>query len=282
MNAMTQAFAGAGLLTSMAVAPQPGAPPVDGDNQPPVDPKASTFKLARGYGEAEGAGGNAKPSLYLAATEATKAKALAADSEDPAALYAEYSKGRAKKKGIGWVEEKSTPQQVSKLKTMMLLGEMTTVDGVALNVKVANAINDKVRLGQKLDKTAGDILLTAARMQLGQPDAPLSDDQIAEAFNKKTPDQKIEADLLGALRDTAERYKKGNDVQLSEDSKALLDVMISDLAQRVKDLGGTMKDRKALEKAMRKKIEADLRAEAAQGRVSNAPLPGGVQHFTTP
>lgn len=272
MNAMTSALAAAGVLNATDTA--------NGSNQPPVDYKASLFKRAREFGENEGKGNNAKPSLYLGVTEAASLHGVTSDGEDAAAIYAEYSKGRAKTKGVGWVEDKSTPQQVSKVKTMIKLGELVNVDGVALNTRVANKITDMVRLGQKLDKSAGDIILTAARMQIGQPDAPLTDEQIEEAFIKSTPDQKIEADILGAIRDACEKRVKDGKVPLSEDSKALLDTIVSDLAARVKELGGTMKDRKALEKAMRAKIEAEVRAEKLQAAVGgNAPLPGGVARY---
>lgn len=277
MTAMEQALLDAGIVSMTDASVDLGempAPVAQPGNDPdieevqtnqPGDDKKRFMREVTGFGENEGKGNNAKPSLYLTTCNAAFKGWIVED--DAELVQSNYSKGRAKAKGIGWVEEKSAPQQISKVKAMIKLGAMPTVNGPDVLIRASNAIMDKVRKGEKLEKSAGDILLTVARMQIGQPDSELSEEQIVEAMSKKVAAPKVEADLLGTIRDAADKLRTADDLPISEDSLVILDDVVGKLVERIKALGGTTKDRAALEKAEKAKLKAEMAAEKAASRV---------------
>ncbi len=216
---------------------------------------------AMALGRAEGTGSNSRPGLYLLTVEGAKHRVIS--REDVPALIQNFSKGHAEKQGLGWTKMASEAQQVSKLNTAIYLGELTHVDGLDVAQRAAQAL---IAARTAADAKAADFLspfdalVNVARAQVNvQPDVALSDEQLAALIRKPdAPDVPIEADRLDKIAVAIDKLAGDEKDPVSADTQEILEEALGKLMARIKELGGTSKDKREAEK--KAKQEAKTRA----------------------
>jgi len=283
--ATQQPVAPSPMAAAIVVAPTP--PPVAPSGNQPEEPfsLATFMKEVAAFGQQEGKGANARPSFMLRVTQAAMLGAVKED--DATALHEAYQRNVAKSKGIAVVKQSSAPQQISKIKTMIKLGQLPLKDGGGEQIlyRVGHAIKEATKAnGDKpLSKSVVDCYLSAARQQLNTPEQPLSDDDIIAAVMPKPRDEALEVDKLGALRDRAQALIEDTDTPPSEETQRVLERITAECDARIEELGGTSKQRKQQEAAERKAEKAAQKAEKAQAelRALRAPLAMGVANYSS-
>lgn len=246
-----------------ALAPEPvedtpAEEPEPASNQP--NPNADRTKILRDIGklgEAEANGQNARPAYFERVAEAARLGAVKED--DAAVLHEVYVKGIAKARGVGYVKMGSEPQQISKLKAMIRFGALPAIRPDSVLADVREHMRNRRDAENPVKKSPADAYLSAARMQLGQPQYQLTMQQIEEALATKAPPQKIEADVIYQFVDGMDKKLADNNVELTDETVSILEAFIGVAQNRIKELGGTTKQQRAAEKLAEK--EAKLQAE---------------------
>jgi predicted house-cleaning noncanonical NTP pyrophosphatase (MazG superfamily) len=226
------------------------------DNQEPEGiSRRSVLAKATALGRAEGTGSNSRPGLYLLTVEGAKHRVIS--REDVAAMVQNFSKGHAEKQGLGWTKMASEAQQVSKLNTAIYLGELTHVDGLDVAQRASRAL---INARSAADAKAADFLspfdalVNVARAQVNvSPDTPLSDEQIAMLIRK--PDQQdvpIEADRLDKIATLIDKLAGDEKEPVSPETMEILEDALGKMMARVKELGGTSKDKREAEREAKK------------------------------
>jgi hypothetical protein len=257
------------------------------DNQPQNKPSLDTFaKEVAALGAAEGKGINARPSFMLKLVEAAQQGVLKED--DAEALFDVYQKGLAKAKGqVVVTKQTSAPQQVSKIRTMIKLGLMQLPEGggEAIIYRTGHAIAEAIKANDSkpLSKSAVDCYLSAARMQLQHPEAPLTDDEIISAIMPKPRDEKLEVDKLGDILAAMDALNTDTETPPSEETASMLEDVMGQFVERIKALGGTSKQKAQARKAEEKAAKAEAKAAKAREAVValRQAIPGGVARFNS-
>lgn len=221
--------------------------------------RGALLRQIRKFGENEAAGANARPSMAVQVVEAARAGAIVED--DAPHILEQYLKGVAAKRGVSSVSLGSEPQQLSKLKTFIKLGQIATCDGRKTVAKVADAVR-KIRDeagGKGTGKSPYDCMLSAARMQLSFPDELLSDEQIMRCCMPSPKTEKLEADLLDAIAAAADRLRTNDATPVSEESEAVLQEVVEKVMDRVKALGGSTRQKKIEEKLQKEIAKAQAK-----------------------
>ncbi len=271
------------------VAPAGNAPaPVEGQNAPNAAHNKETFlKQVRKFGTMEGQGAAARPAFAAQLVEAAHMGAIKPDDAD--IIFDAFAAGQAAAKGIGYVKQGSKPQQVSKVRTFIKAGCLVNVDARRVLMSVgAEVIAARGNNGDKpLAKSPYDCMLSAMRMQLDTPDVELTQEQIKSCVNPNPRDEKEEVDKLGNVYDAMNRIYTDEKHPPTGDTKALLEGLMTEVNDRIMQMGGTKKMREAQEKAKRaaEKIETDkkkaaekaekLKKEAAEAEAAAQALAAG-------
>lgn len=236
----------------------------EGDNvgEPTMDIQAFNRRVIQ-FGEAEGQGTNSRGALGVLVTEAAKTGLIKPKTDELLPVFNKYAEARSKAQFTPYVAGSSDKQQVSKLVAFAKLGALPKIDGVALLMRTASIVNEMMKAQPDIKwPSAYDQLLNVARYQVRHsPTAVLSDDIIKSVCSPKPkgPDAD-EADKLEALRKAMEKILKAEEVTPTEETADMLSEQHDALAERIKALGGTRKQREALEKAQAK-------ADAARAQV---------------
>jgi hypothetical protein len=221
------------------------------------DGKLTTAKImarVRELGKAEGKGDNSRPGIFLVTVEGAKRRAIVKD--DVQKIFAEYDKASAAARGVGWKQQASEKQQVSKLAVAFRLGELPHVDGMILMEKVIAFQKDqRIAKDGKMDYSPFDGMVRVARYQVTKsPTQMLSDEVVQGLLLKGDAGLPEEADRLDRVRKEADKLLNAKDAPVSEETAAVLVKVSAMLADQVAALGGTTAQRKA---------DAADRAEAA-------------------
>jgi hypothetical protein len=189
---MRNALLAAGAVTvAHMVAEQGAGGSSDEANQPnSAHTKEAFLRSIRSFGANEGKGVNARPSMAIQIVEAAHLGTITEDDADQ--IFESYTKAAANAKGISTVKQGSQSQQVSKIRTFIKLGQLTSIDGRTTIAKVANAYKEQrdANGGKPLSKSAYDSLLAGARTQIDFPDEVLSDDMVLTCIHPEPKDEK--------------------------------------------------------------------------------------------
>lgn len=270
-------------VTPEVTAPAPANGGADTSNQPTnvAADRRAVLRAITAFGEQEGFGANARAAFFEKVADAARLGALSeADAE---LVQSRYGEGMAKAKGIAQVKMPSETQQRSKIKTMIKLGALPGIRADVLIAETKDRIKAARDAGNAPKKSPADIYLSVARMQLGQPQYQLTPDQIDMAMASKTPDPKVEADLLYNVASVADKLlAEDAATPLSDESKAMLTPMIQELVKRVTELGGTTQMQKDAEKARIAAEKAAKKAAAAANAQPGSKLRNLGSSFSIP
>ena len=223
-----------------------------GDNNAPTLDKAALMRRVRTFGETEGKGQNSRPALGALVCEAARDGLLKPKVEEIAPIFTAYSEARGKAQFVPYVPGKSDKQQISKLLQFAKLGALPKIDGPDLIQRTADICNEMMKAAPEIKwPGAYDQLLTVARHQINHsPTAKLSDDMIRTLLTPKAKDEdEPEVDRIEKIRAAVEKLLGDQEKPVSEETAAVLETVQGDLAERIKELGGTTKQRAQLAKA---------------------------------
>lgn len=251
MNSMSAALAVAGVTLPET----PTGNEADASHNVPP-PNASMTKegllaSARLFGKAEGMGANSRPELFRKVVEAAACGAIV--EEDAQSIHETFAKAISRATNIGYVKMPSEKVQVSKMKTLIKFGQLQYVSPIDTAQRAFNVYKElrDQNSGKPLTKSPADALLTVARAQLSVPEQYLDEEYIKVIINPAPRAEKDLADVLGQIHDAmlkAEEKGAGCDE---------LTTCIDSLGSRIKELGGTSKERKAREKHAAKAAALD-------------------------
>lgn len=150
------------------------------------------MKDVRKYGAESAAGRDALPHLALRVVQAAADGLI--DAEDTETVYEAYIKADERRAAI-----ERTPAgrkaQVSKLRQLVSLGCLTTVDGFVVITDAKEVLEKAYEKGEGKIKSAYAYFVDVARAQLKQ-DTPLSKDALKELVFKNEPNPKtLEGEL---------------------------------------------------------------------------------------
>lgn len=204
--------------------------------------KAAFGRMISTLGEREGMGTNSRPGLFVHFVEGTQKGYMVED--DVEAHYGKYCRAVAAKQNIGYSPQSSIKQQVSKFKAAVKLGNLVHVNGVAvINTAIEVQKEQRAANDGKLPMSPLDGLVNVARAQLSFPDAPLTREQIDRVMRPTEKDDPTEADRLDKVATLMEKIRTDDDA--TEDTKTVLDAVITPILDRIKALGGTTAQREA-------------------------------------
>lgn len=204
--------------------------------------KAAFGRMVTTLGEREGMGSNSRPGLFVHFTEGSAKGYL--DEDDVETFYGRYCKAIAAKQNIGYAPQSSVKQQVSKFKAAVKLGKLVHVNGQEV-INIALEVQKEQRAANegKLPMSPLDGLVNVARAQLSFPDQPLTREQIDRVMRPTEKDDPSEADRLDKIAGAMEKIRTDDDA--TEDTKTVLDAVITPILDRIKALGGTTAQRAA-------------------------------------
>jgi len=168
-------------------------------------------KLAevRELGRDSAKGKDSKPVFALKAVQWAQDGIFSAD--DAKLLYEDYVDSESKK----LIHSDNGKQaNASKLKQILTLGGMTTVDGVDVLNRAAEA-HRNMRIAGLKPKDAYTGFVDVARAQIAAPNAELDDDAIKEVLSKSTKEKSAD-DMFKAA---AKNIEKALEMQLNDDER---------------------------------------------------------------
>lgn len=211
--------------------------------------KAAFGRMVTTLGEREGMGTNSRPGLFVHFVEGAAKNYLTED--DVETFYGRYCKAIAAKQNIGYAPQSSVKQQVSKFKAAVKLGGLVHVNGQEV-INIALEVQKEQRGANegKLPMSPLDGLVNVARAQLSFPDTPLTREQIDRVMRPTEKDDPTEADRLDKVAAAMEKIRTDDDA--TEDTKTVLDAVITPILDRIKALGGTTQQRAAKQREQEK------------------------------
>jgi hypothetical protein len=240
--------------------------------------KAAFGRMVTTLGEREGMGTNSRPGLFVHFVEGAAKGYITED--DVETYYGRYCRAVAAKQNIGYQPQSSIKQQVSKFKAAVKLGGLIHVNGQEV-VNVAIDVQKEQRGANegKLPMSPLDGLVNVARAQLSFPDTPLTREQIDRVMRPTEKDDPTEADRLDKVASAMEKIRTDDDA--TEDTKTVLDAVITPILDRIKALGGTTAQREAAsrEQAKLAKQRAGLAKLMGVPDVTVTPVPDRLAAF---
>ena len=230
-----------------------------GENNAPTLDKGAMMRRVRTFGETEGKGQNSRPALGALICEAARDGLIKPKTEEIAPIYAAYAEARGKAQFVPYVPGKSDKQQVSKLTQFAKLGALPKIDGPDLIQRTADICNEMMKAAPDIKwPGAYDQLLTVARYQVNHsPTVRVSDDVIKHLLTPKTEDKdEPEVDRIEKIRAAVEKMLADKDKPLTEETAEVLEGVQGELAERIKELGGTTKQKEQVRKAEEKEAAA--------------------------
>lgn len=254
----------------LALVPQNG----EGQQENIDDGKLTLAKLkarARQLGQAEGKGSNSRPGLFLTIVEGAMQRAVTKD--DVPGLYDEYAKASAAACGIGYQQHPSRPAQISKMVVAVRLGELPSINGMALMNKVIDVQKaQKSANDGKLDFPPLDGMTKVARCQINdQPNTMLADDVIRGLLIRPATETPEEADRLDRVKKAVDGLRDATKEPVSQESKDLLNRLSGELHGRIVALGGTSYQRRRREKAEQELAELNKLGQTEALRLAAVP-----------
>jgi len=240
--------------------------------------KAAFGRMVTTLGEREGMGTNSRPGLFVHFVEGAAKGYIAED--DVETYYGRYCKAVAAKQNIGYQPQSSIKQQVSKFKAAVKLGGLIHVNGQeVINVAIDVQKEQRGANEGKLPMSPLDGLVNVARAQLSFPDTPLTREQIDRVMRPTEKDDPTEADRLDKVASAMEKIRTDDDA--TEDTKTVLDAVITPILDRIKALGGTTAQREAAsrEQAKLAKQRAGLAKLMGVPDVTVTPVPDRLAAF---
>jgi hypothetical protein len=240
--------------------------------------KAAFGRMVTTLGEREGMGTNSRPGLFVHFVEGAAKGYIAED--DVETYYGRYCKAVAAKQNIGYQPQSSIKQQVSKFKAAVKLGGLIHVNGQeVINVAIDVQKEQRGANEGKLPMSPLDGLVNVARAQLSFPDTPLTREQIDRVMRPTEKDDPTEADRLDKVASVMEKIRTDDDA--TEDTKTVLDAVITPILDRIKALGGTTAQREAAsrEQAKLAKQRAGLAKLMGVPDVTVTPVPDRLAAF---
>jgi hypothetical protein len=226
--------------------------------------KQAVLQEAFALGQAEGKGKTARMKLSQLVT--ARARDGLITVEDTPAIWTNMSNGAAGElKEVGGRDAKETQadkQRASDLKHFVVLGSNKTLDGVEL---LANATERLAKLRESGAATGRiwELLLAFARKQNKQSEKALSDSEIDRIMEDKSAAERELADMLWGARNTLLKANEGEDYEDIYEACNLIE-------QRVKELGGTKKQRKKAKADAEKKAAEEKAAKKAAKKAAPA------------
>jgi hypothetical protein len=228
--------------------------------------KQQVLQEALELGRTEGKGKTARMKLSEMLTARAREGLIAVD--DAPAIWTQMSLGASEALGeVGGRDAKETQadkQRISDIKHFIVLGSNKTLDGVEL---LDNA-KERMRALRTAGTATGrvwELLLSFARKQNKQPEQALTDAEIDRIMEDKSASEREIADILWGARSTLIKANEGENYEDIYEACNLIE-------QRVKELGGTKKQRKkaAIEAAEKKAKEKEEKKKAKKVERKNA------------
>lgn len=177
----------------------------------------------KSLGAADGKGSASRPEAALQLVHAAWDGSI--DENDATELFAEYASGVANAAktnplvtSAGDPEQKSAKQQISKFRQFIKVGSLPQIDAREVMGRAVRISKDMEASGTKT-YSRFDAMLNVARVQVGQPDTPLTDEQINAAVVKPESAEKGDMDKLIAAYKSA--YKLAETIPLPQTQAAV-------------------------------------------------------------
>jgi hypothetical protein len=232
--------------------------------------KADAMAEIKDLGRREGKGKTARLALAEYVTARSREGLFSVDDNET--IWTTMMQGAAEEQAdVGGLDAKDTKQRASDIKHFIVLGSNKSLDGVEL-LDNAKTRMKAMRASGASTGRVWELILAFARAQNKEPERSLTDTEIDKIFADKTAAEKELADKLWGARNTLIKANEGEDYEDIYEACNLIE-------QRVRELGGTRKQRKkaAADAAKKKEEDKKKKAEAKKNKKAEASKPQATQ-----
>ncbi len=185
----------------------------------PITPKAAVNDTRRKefdatitrLGTQDGQGQGARVAMAFAAMNAARDQIIT--ENDTSAVFSRYRKAAGKAGADEVLDEAKQKQQLSKLRQLIKCGAIRKFDTVPMMERALDTVKTLAGAGTiKKSRNVYEDMVQVARTQLGSPDAPLTDEQVTEAFLPKETERTFAKELKKFVDRMQKLYEGGEDV----------------------------------------------------------------------